>query len=178
MKKILILCGSGRRHGNSEQLADAFINGAALHNEITKITLANKNIAPCCNCNYCQDHKGECAIQDDMQEIITALQNNDILVLCSPVYYLGFSAQLKTVIDRTYAESAIGRKIQGTILLSVAGKKDAFVSDCMINTYQQLCGYLGFQNIGIISAKGFENLNDMENSQILNDAFELGKSII
>lgn len=178
MKKILILCGSGRSHGNSEKLADAFINGATLHNEITKITLANKKIAPCCNCNYCQDHNGECAINDDMQEIITALQNNDILVLCSPVYYLGFSAQLKTVIDRTYAESAIGRKIQNTILLSVAGKNDTFVSDCMTNAYQQLCDYLGFQNLGIISAKGFENPNDIDNSQILIDAFELGESIV
>jgi len=178
MKKILILCGSGRRHGNSEKLADAFIKGAALHNEITKITLANKKIAPCCNCNYCQDHNGECAIQDDTQEIITALQNNDTLVLCSPVYYLGFSAQLKTVIDRTYAESAIGRKIQSAILLSVAGKKDAFVSDCMVNAYQQLCDYLGFQNLGIVSAKGFENPDDIENFQILVDAFELGKSVI
>lgn len=177
MKKILVLNGSGRRHGNSEKLADAFIKGASLHNEITKITLANKKIAPCCNCNYCQDHNGECAIHDDMHEIITALQNNDILVLCSPVYYLGFSAQLKTVIDRTYAESAIGRKIQNTILLSVAGKRDTFVSDCMINTYQQLCDYLGFKNLAIISAKGFESPNDIENSKILIDAFELGKSI-
>jgi len=178
MKKILILCGSGRRHGNSEKLADAFIKGAALHNEITKITLADKKIAPCCNCNYCQNHNGECAIHDDMQEIITSLQNNEILVLCSPVYYLGFSAQLKTVIDRTYAESAIGRKIQSTILLSVAGKKDAFVSDCMSNSYQQLSDYLGFQNLGIISAKGFENPNDIESSQILIKAYELGKSIM
>jgi multimeric flavodoxin WrbA len=177
MKKILILSGSGRRHGNSEKLADAFIKGATLNNEITKITLANKKIAPCCNCNYCQDHNGECAIHDDMPEIFTALQNNDILVLCSPVYYLGFSAQLKTVIDRTYAESAIGRKIQSTILLSVAGKKDEFVSDCMIQEYQQLCDYLGFQNLGIIFAKGFENPSDIDNSQILIDAFELGKSI-
>lgn len=178
MKKILVLCGSGRRYGNSEKLANAFIEGAALHNEITKITLANKKISSCCNCNYCQDHNGECAIQDDMQEIITALQYNDILVLCSPVYYLGFSAQLKTVIDRTYAESAIGRKIQSAILLSVSGKKDEFVSDCMINAYQQLCDYLGFKNLGIISAKGYENLNDIENSQILIDACEMGKALI
>lgn len=177
MKKILVLCGSGRRHGNSEKLADAFIKGAALHNEITKITLANKKIAPCCSCNYCQDHEGRCAIQDDMQEIIAALQNNDILVFCSPVYYLGFSAQLKTVIDRTYAESAIGRKVQNTILLSVAGRKEEFVSDSMINAYQQICGYLGFEDLGIISAKGCENPDDIENSPMLIEAFELGKSI-
>jgi NAD(P)H-dependent FMN reductase len=177
MKKILVLCGSGRRHGNSEKLADAFIKGAALHNEVTKMTLADKKIAPCSNCNYCQDHHGQCAIRDDMREIITALQNNDVLVLCSPVYYLGFSAQLKTVIDRTYAESAIGRKIQSAILLSVAAKKDVFVSDCMMNAYRQLCDYLGFQNFGIISAKGFENPNDIEDSPILIDALEFGKPI-
>lgn len=178
MKKILIICGSGRRNGNSEKLADAFISGAMLNNEITKITLADKKIAPCRHCNYCQAHCGKCAIHDDMQTILPALQNNDILVLCSPVYYLGFSAQLKTVIDRTYAESAVGRKIRQSILLSVAGKKDDFVSDCMINSYQQLSDYLGFQNIGIISAKGFENLTDIENAPILNNAFELGKSIV
>lgn len=178
MKKILVLCGSGRRDGNSEKLADAFIKGAELHNEITKITVADKKIAPCCQCNYCQAHNGECAIKDEMQEIIDALQNNEILVFCSPVYYLSFSAQLKTVIDRTYAESAIGRKIQSAILLSVAGKKDAFVTDYMIHSYQQLCDYLGFKNIGVIAAKGFENPSDIENSSILNDAFELGKAII
>ena len=176
MRKILVLCGSGRRYGNSEKLADAFIKGAAIHNEITKITLANKKIAPCNNCNYCQEHN-QCVIQDDMQEIIAALQNNEILVLCSPVYYLGFSAQMKTVIDRTYAESTIGRKIQSAILLSVAGKKDEFVSDCMIQAYQHLCDYLGFKNLGMVAAKGFEQPNDIENSVLLTDAFELGKAI-
>jgi len=178
MKNILILCGSGRRYGNSEKLADAFITGASLHNKITKITLANKKITPCSSCNYCQNHYGECAIHDDMLEIITALQNNDILVICSPVYYLGFSAQLKTVIDRTYAESALGRKIKSTILLSVSSKKDAFVSDCMTSSYQQLCDYLGYENLGVIFAKGFENPNDIANSQILVDAFELGASFV
>jgi multimeric flavodoxin WrbA len=177
MKRILVLCGSGRRHGNSEKLADAFIEGAALHNQVTKISLADKKISPCRNCDHCQRHSGDCAIQDDMQEIYTALQNNDTLVFSSPVYYLGFSAQLKSVIDRTYAESAIGRKITNTLLLSVAGKKDAFVSDCMIHAYQQLTAYLGFQDLGVIAAKGFENAADIENSQILTDAFELGKSL-
>lgn len=177
MKKILIMCGSGRRHGNSEKLADAFMKGAALHNEVTKITLGNKKIAPCSSCNYCQDHHGECRLKDDMQEIIAALQNNDILVLSSPVYYLGFSAQIKTVIDRTYAESALGRKIQSAILLSVAGKEDKFVSDSIADAYTQLCEYLGFENRGIISARGFENIGDIENAQVLMDAFELGKSI-
>ena len=30
MEKILILCGSGRRHGNSEKLADAFKLGKSI----------------------------------------------------------------------------------------------------------------------------------------------------
>lgn len=178
MKKILVLCGSGRRNGNSEKLADSFIAGAMPNNEITKVTLADKKISPCRHCNYCQTHHGECAIQDDMRAIFAALQNNDILVFSSPVYYLDFTAQLKTVIDRTYAESAVGRKIKQSILLSVAGKKEDFVSDCIINSYQRLCDYLGFQSLGIIAAKGFENMSAIDDAPVLRTAFELGQSII
>ncbi|MDP4152529.1 MAG: flavodoxin family protein [Bacillota bacterium] len=178
MKKILVLCGSGRRHGNSESLADAFIKGAAPHNQITKIALADKKIAPCRGCNYCQKHYGECIIRDDMHEVFDALQSHDVLVLCSPVYYLGFSAQIKAVIDRTYAESAIGRKIESAILIAVAGKNDPYVSECMMNTYRQLCDYLGFQNRGMIVASGFENPEDIKASKKLNEAFTLGTSIL
>lgn len=177
MKKILVLCGSGRRNGNSEKLADAFIEGASLNNEITKIPLASKKIAPCCNCNYCQEHNGQCAIMDDMKDIYEALQNHDLLVFCTPVYYLGFSAQLKAVIDRTFAESAVGRKISETILLSVSGKKADFVTDCVINEYTQLINYLGFKSVGMVNAKGFEDPSDIENSDSLNSAYELGKSL-
>ncbi|MFT3984352.1 MAG: flavodoxin family protein [Lachnospiraceae bacterium] len=177
MIKILVLCGSGRRNGNSEKLADAFIKGAAQNNEVTKITLADKKITPCCNCNYCQEHNGQCAILDDMKEIYEALQNHNLLVFCTPVYYLGFSSQLKTVIDRTYAESAVGRKINAAVLLSVAGKKDDFVTNCVINEYTQLVNYLGFMSVGMVNAKGFENPTDIESSDSLNVAFELGKSL-
>jgi len=178
MRKILVLCGSGRRNGNSEKLADAFIKGAGLKNEVTKITLAAKKIAPCRGCDHCQKHNGQCAIADDMQEIYEALQRHNLLVFCTPVYYLGFSSQLKTVIDRTYAESAVGRKINAAILLSVAGKKDDFVTDCVINEYTQLVHYLGFKSVGMVNAKGFENPTDIENSDSLNAAFELGKSLV
>ncbi len=63
-------------------------------------------------------------------------------------------------------------------MLSHQAKKDTFISDYTINAYQQLCDYLGFKNLGIISAKGFENSSEIENFQILIDAFKLGKSII
>ena len=39
---------------------------------------------------------------DDMGDILKAYQQADILVLATPVYFYGISAQMKTFIDRTY----------------------------------------------------------------------------
>lgn len=38
-----------------------------------------------------------------MQEVYTLLQETDMLVIASPIYYHGISGQLKCVIDRFYS---------------------------------------------------------------------------
>lgn len=41
-------------------------------------------------------------IKDDMAEILGMFRKADVLVLATPVYFYGISAQMKTFIDRTY----------------------------------------------------------------------------
>ena len=41
MSKIVILCGSVRRGGNTETLARAFAEGAAEHNEVKLLSVAD-----------------------------------------------------------------------------------------------------------------------------------------
>ena len=67
-----------------------------------------------------------------MNAILALLQESDTLVIASPVYYLGFPGSLKMLIDRTYAESAIGRKITASILLTTACNKEEHVTNVMI----------------------------------------------
>ena len=45
---------------------------------------------------------GICVLKDDMAEILKMFQKADVLVLATPVYFYGISAQMKTFIDRTY----------------------------------------------------------------------------
>ena len=104
MKKVLILSGSPRKGGNSDILCDEFLKGALdAGNQVEKIFVAEKKIAPCLGCYYCEKHGGRCALNDGMGDILQKIIDCDVLVLSSPVYFYSISAQLKAVIDRTVA---------------------------------------------------------------------------
>lgn len=103
-KKVLILSGSPRNGGNSDILCDEFMKGAKeAGNEVEKIRVAAKKIAPCSACYYCRDNSGTCVHKDDMAEVLQKMIDADVLVLSSPVYFYSIDAQLKALIDRTVA---------------------------------------------------------------------------
>ena len=104
MKNVCIISSSPRKNGNSDQLAHEFEKGALeAGNEVHFISLREKKIHYCIACDYCRSHGGTCVQKDDMQEINEILKKADVLVLATPVYYYNVSAQMKTLIDRTYA---------------------------------------------------------------------------
>ena len=175
MRKILVLYCSARKNGNSAKLAASFIQGATNSgHQITECFLTDKHIGPCLACNHCQTHNGHCIQKDDMNAILGLLQESDTLVIAAPVYYLGFPGSLKMLIDRTYAESAIGRKITASILLTTACKKEEHITNVMVQYYHALADYLGWENLGVISAKGVDAPGEIKNHPCLEAAFQLG----
>ena len=54
-------------------------------------------------CQYCFVHEGACVQKDDMVEIREKMLGADVIVLASPIYFYSMTAQMKTLIDRTYA---------------------------------------------------------------------------
>jgi len=55
MMKILVVIGGGRPKGNTEQLADAFIKGAAeAGHEVEKVSLRKTEVKGCMGCNSCR----------------------------------------------------------------------------------------------------------------------------
>ena len=104
MKKVLILSGSPRKGGNSDILCDRFAEGAReVGRSVEKVRVAEKKVGYCRACYYCRTHGGECAVKDDMAEILQSMIEADVIVLASPVYFYSIDAQLKAVIDRTVA---------------------------------------------------------------------------
>jgi len=155
-KNILVLAGSPRLQGNSDLLADSFIEGARLNgNSVTKINVAKYNIKGCVDCQYCFSHEGKCVQRDGMDEIYPLLEKADVLVFATPVYFFGFSAQLKTVIDRFYAKALVGHNISQCALLAAgADLAETRVFEPIVAAYRAISGYLKWEDIGIVTVGG------------------------
>ena len=128
--KVVAIQGSPRHGGNTEIVLDAVLAGLAGASKgdftFTLIRAAEKKLSGCQECFTCQtvsDVPG-CAVKDDMQEVYTALLNTDLIILASPVFCWGLTAQIKAVLDRLYACFKL-REIPPRWLL--AGKRIALV---------------------------------------------------
>ena len=98
MKNILVVVGSGRKNGNTEQLADSFIKGAEeAGHHVKKVFLGNKTINGCIGCNACRYGK-PCIQKDDFNELIPDIKSCDLLVFASPLFFWTISAKIKAFI--------------------------------------------------------------------------------
>ncbi|MHB8809405.1 MAG: flavodoxin family protein [Desulfobulbaceae bacterium] len=102
--KGLVILGSPRKGGNTDILAEEVVAGMKDGGaEVEIIRLADYKITPCLACGGCEK-TGSCVIQDDMQELYPRIDSVDRLVLVSPIYFYGVTAQLKAFIDRCQAQ--------------------------------------------------------------------------
>ena len=65
-------------------------------------TVSGKNLGFCRHCDYCLEHK-TCIIQDDMNTVYGLIREAKGIIIATPVYNGGVSAQTKTVLDRCRA---------------------------------------------------------------------------
>jgi multimeric flavodoxin WrbA len=108
--KVVGICGSPRDQATAYVLRKAL---AALEKddfEAEFFTVSGKNIGFCKHCDYCLKHK-ECTIKDDMYKLYPLLKEADGIIIATPVYNGGISAQTKTVMDRCRALVAADRKV-------------------------------------------------------------------
>jgi multimeric flavodoxin WrbA len=69
-------------------------------------TVRGKNIGPCRHCDYCM-RKKECILKDDMYQVYPLIQEAQGLIMATPIYNGGLSANLKAVMDRCRALGAV-----------------------------------------------------------------------
>lgn len=101
--KVIGFVGSPRVEGNTDTLITELLRGAAdAGAETSKVMLNRLSISPCQACEACRKTK-VCRQDDDMQALYGTLLQADAIVLGTPIYYWGPSAQLKTFVDRWYA---------------------------------------------------------------------------
>lgn len=178
VKNVLILSGSPRLGGNSDTLCDQFMKGALeAGHDVEKIWIQGKKVAHCLACYHCKDHNGDCAIKDDMAEILQKMLTADVLVLSSPVYFYSISAQLKTVIDRTVARWLEFKNKEFYYIMTAAEDSDT-VMDCALECMRGLAECLdGSVEKGVIYGKGVYQRGEILSHQAMQQAYEMGLNV-
>lgn len=117
--KILGVCCSPRKHGNTEVMVQTALDEAKKAGaEIELVSLAGITISPCDACCACLK-TGKCHVKDDMQDIYPKLLMADGIIFGAPVYYWSICAQAKALIDRTfifYEKGKLRNKVAGVVV--------------------------------------------------------------
>lgn len=170
---ILVLNGSPRPHGNTAAMVEAFAEGAkeSGHSVIT-INVCQKNIAGCLACEYCHTKgNGKCIQKDDMQEVYPILEEAEMIVLASPIYYHSFTGQLQCVINRIYALDK-PKNLRKAALIMSSGSDHVYCG--AIYEYQNsFLNYLHLEDMGIFSAYDKQNKSEEK----LSELKEFGRSL-
>ena len=177
-KKVLILSTSPRRNSNSEALAEAFAKGACdAGNNVEIIRMREKNYCFCLGCFACQ-RTGKCVIKDDMAEIVPKMEQADVLVFATPIYYYEMSGQMKTLIDRMNALYPLDYKFRDVYMLSTAHEDEV---ETPKRAEAGLTGWIDCfpesRLAGSLFCGGVNAPREIEGNPKLQDAFEMGKGI-
>ncbi len=177
-KKILVVHTSPRKGGNSQMLADAFIEGAeSAGNEVKLINVGNANIKGCLGCEYCFKNEGKCCQQDEMQEYYPLLEWCDVIVYATPMYNYSFPAQMAAFRDRMFCGIAKPFGIPQTALLLCFEDKDITTADHTLGCFDVCAAYCKQEVIGKVVVNNVFAKGAIEGNKGLDEARQLGASI-
>ena len=153
--KIAVLNGSPKV-GNTAAMIAAFAEGAKeAGHEVEILHVGKMKINGCLACEYCHGKgQGTCIQKDDMQKVMPAYKEADMVVYASPIYYFGVTAQLSAAMQRVYAIGKPARAKKAALLLSSASPAPYSGA---IATYKDMTAFMGLEDAGIITAAGEEN---------------------
>ena len=175
---ILILSGSPRRGGNTELLVEAFVKGASQKHHVEVVSVHDYKVNPCMGCNACFKNENNACIQkDDMSLIYDKMAVADMLVIASPVYFYGLSAQLKAVIDRFHNPIRDTFHIKKTALLLVGAASLPELFDGILAQYRLCLNFFKLENAGRVLVRGVKDKGDIQNTEAIQKANELGLNI-
>ena len=176
--RIVILQGSPNIEGSTSLLVENFTKGAIeAGHDLKRYDIAKMNIHSCGGCVAC-GYEGPCIVKDDNETIRNELLSSDMIVLATPLYYYGFTSQLKKVIDRFCSyNSSLNHKKLKSALLTVAWNSDDWTFDAIKAHYKTLVKYCNFNDQGMILGYGCGTPSMTKSSKYMQEAYDLGRRV-
>ena len=161
--KIAVFNGSPRKE-NTAAMVEAFRQGAeAAGHEVEVLHVGKMKINGCLACEYCHGKgEGKCIQKDDLEKVMPAYLEADMIVFASPIYYFGMTAQLEAALQRVYCIGKPAKATKAALLLSsMSGAYDASIAQ-----FKAFAGYTGLQDMGVFTATGEENKSEAKLAEI------------
>ncbi|KUG19110.1 nadph-dependent fmn reductase [hydrocarbon metagenome] len=189
--RVLGISGSPRRHGNTETLLDAFLEGARQAGADTeKVILRSLRYSPCKGCNLCHT-SGECVVRDDIEPLYEKILAVDCLAVASPIYSMGITAELKGLIDRAqflwarkfilkilYFPHTHIRRHKG-VFISTAGLGWDHVFDAAFPAITAFFNTIGFEYYDNIIANDMDRYGGIQgHPTALREAYGKGEEVV
>jgi multimeric flavodoxin WrbA len=149
MKKVLILIGSPRKKGSTAVLAAEARQGLEDKGIATTMVFLNDlKMRGCQACYWCKKNDvAECAVKDGMQMIHRLMLESDGIIIATPIYFAGVTAQTKTWLDRLFPYIGVdlspkmpGKKVS---FIFTQNQQDARLFEIPIRTFMQMVSLTG-----------------------------------
>lgn len=165
--KVLAINGSHRsERGFTEIVLKKFLKGvdtAHVHCEV--LYPSKKKIASCVSCGKCLfETPGECMHDDDMAEVIAKMEEADVIVFASPVYFDSMTSNMQKMIERlrvvldAFFEFRNGRtyhlskkhKSKKVVTIFTAGNPEQETFTSISRIFNRITDNMGWQGAGEI----------------------------
>jgi len=177
---IIGLSGSPRVGGNTDLVLEAALGAAkAMGADVKLIRISDYNLSPCSGCMSCFGTK-KCVNEDDIEKLYGEIVKADGIIMGSPSYFQGVTAQMKIFIDRVgFLALARGRtdfaeKVGGVI--AVARRSGVSTTCNQIITFMTAVGIM-IPSGGRVFAIGREKGEVAKDQEGMDSAKHLGKMV-
>jgi multimeric flavodoxin WrbA len=137
--KVLAINGSPRKKGNTQLLIDTaarMLEDEGI--EVEPVRVADFDIRPCTACDRCSKKLWDCPIKDDAVKVLRKMSAADGMIIGSPVYCGGVTAQLKALLDRSiipYQRAEFKDKVGGALVVGGAKNGGQELTLAQINAF-------------------------------------------
>ncbi|MEO0625304.1 MAG: flavodoxin family protein [Pseudomonadota bacterium] len=164
--KALVLSSSPRADGNSMQLARNAFAGLQDAGHDVSLHDLNATIGSFLNdCRRCRQLDGDCGIVDGFRDLfMDEFLPADGVIVATPIYWYGMSAQLKAFFDRMFCYVAASHPASSQVLSAIQGKRIGLVlsseetfptvSSGIVHQMQEFSRYTRSTFVGVVHGHG------------------------
>ncbi len=182
--KVLGIMGSSRRDGNTNDLLDVALKGAAEAGaDVEKIILLDYNIHHIYNCQDCK-RRGECP-SDDWPIVRDKIFAADGLIWATPLYWYTVSGLTKVVLDRLcctmywYSPEYFLEQVKGKAAAVIVTQEEKSFEQTqhLLGTMKLVFGYEFCQwvDLGYVIGIGGSRGTVLKIEETVRQAYELGR---